>query len=116
MYRQSNIAIEIEDFMRESRKAAAALPIFSTWSMGVSATFLLVAMYWAVMYRLTWSLDYAFLSTSITLIAGLLSSFDLFTRRKHFRRSSDKFPVFDVAVILVSLIGFSLMYTRTMAI
>jgi hypothetical protein len=116
MYNQTDLIHNIEEFMKDSRKAAASLPIFNTWNMGISATFLLVAMYWAVMYRITWSLDYAFLSTSTTFIAAILSSFDLFSRRKHFRRESDRLPIFDIGVVLVSLIGFSLLYTRTMAI
>ena len=116
MYNKNDLIHDIEDFMNDSRKAAASLPIFSTWNMGISATFLLVAMYWAVMYRITWSLDYAFLSTSTTLIAAMLSSYDLIARRKHFRRASDKLPIFDIGVLVVSLIGFSLLYTRTMAI
>ncbi len=116
MYNQTDLMQDIEDFIDESRRAASALPIFKTWSMGVAATFLLVAMYWAVLYRLTWSLEWAFLSTSATLIAAILSSVDLFSRRKHFRRASDKLPVFDIVVVLVSLVGFSILYTRTMAI
>ncbi|MBF0195898.1 MAG: hypothetical protein HQL71_15165 [Magnetococcales bacterium] len=116
MFNQDEIIHDIEDFMNDSRKAVASLPIFSTWNMGISATFLLVAMYWAVMYRITWSLDYAFLSTSTTLIAALLSSFDLISRRKHFRRETDKLPIFDISVAVISLICFSLLYTRTMSI
>jgi hypothetical protein len=116
MYNQDDLLHDIEDFINDSRKAAASLPIFNSWNMGISATFLLVAMYWAVMYRITWSLDYAFLSTTTIFIAALLASFDLFSRRKHFRRESDKLPIVDIGIAAVSLIGFSLLYTRTMAI
>ncbi len=57
--------------------------------MGLAAVFFIVSVYWAILYRMTWELDWAALATFSAMIASIIGSLDLFSRRKYFRRMSD---------------------------
>ena len=86
------------------------------FSIGLSSVFFLVAIYWVILYRITWLPAWPFLAMCATAIAFIISFSDLFLRRKHFRRQSDRFPAIEVLLVSASMLCTSLLYLRTVAI
>jgi hypothetical protein len=85
------------------------------WYVGVSTVFMIVAAYWLVLYRITWSVEWAFLAMCSTLTAGVVSSIDLLGRRKHFSRDKDNLPIYEIGLVFISIAFTSLLFFRTLA-
>jgi hypothetical protein len=68
---------------RPSKNTLKALP------KGIAAVFFAVSVYWAILYRTSWNLDWAAFATLLAMIASIIASLDLVSKRKYIRRMSD---------------------------
>ncbi len=85
------------------------------WYVGVSTVFMIVAAYWLVLYRITWSAEWAFLAMCATLTAGVVSSTDLIARRKHFNRDEDSLPFYEIGLVSLAIACTLLLFFRTLS-
>ncbi len=94
---------------RPSRTIIKALP------KGIAAVFFIASVYWAILYRTSWNLDWAALATVSAMVASIVASLDLVAKRKYLRRMSDATIKKELAVVVVYLIFVAVVYFRTMA-
>ena len=113
----ANISHDIEEpnMVIIQRKANPKRSKSQNLNVGLALVSLFVALYWLVLYRTTWSLDWAFLAMCSTLVAGLISTFDLTYRHARFRRNDDSLPLFEIVLVVASFSSASLLYFKTFA-
>jgi hypothetical protein len=93
---------------RPSKNTLKALP------KGIAAVFFAVSVYWAILYRTSWNLDWAAFATFLAIIASIIASLDLVAKRKSLRRMSDTTIKKELALVLGYIFFVAVIYFRTM--
>ncbi|MBF0380506.1 MAG: hypothetical protein HQL69_05770 [Magnetococcales bacterium] len=115
MNTEDQSAVDAPPMTIVQRKSRRNKPSLHSWNMCIAAVSLLVAFYWMVLYRITWSLEWSFLALCATIVAGLVSAFDLAFRHSHFRRDDDNLPLFEIVIVVISISSAAMLYFRTLA-
>jgi hypothetical protein len=82
------------------------------WTTNPSIVFFLVAIYWAVMYRVTWSHDWMFLAICAMSVAGVLSVTGFIVHIMNSRFKSNSFLDIEAVLMFTYTIFTAMLYVR----